>query len=248
MTRGLYLSSAGMIAQEYRVDALANNLANANTPGFQRDAPATRSFHWLLSNAAAPAPPQGTNLSPPAPTSQVPTPFVGLDTRPGPISHTGRPLDLALDGDAYFAVSAPGGTRYTRAGSFTVDRDGILVTPQGDPVLGQSGTIQVKGSRLEVSSEGVVSVDGKAVDRLRVVTLPAGQASRIGATQLLSAAAQPAGPGVKVVQGALQMSNVSAVQEMAALMVATRAYETGQRLLQAQDQTLERAVNDVGRA
>lgn len=247
MTRGLYLSTAGMMAQERRVESAANNLANANTLGYHRDVPAVRSFHLHLlhSNPTAGGPVRVTEA--PAVPDQLPSGWMSLDLRPGSVRQTGRALDLAIDGDAFFTVAGSTGPRHTRAGNFQVSHDGTLVTPSGEPVLGQSGPIVIRGTRVEVSQEGMVTVDGRPVDRLRLVRLAAPGTAKVGATQLSSASPQPPGPGVRVLQGALTASNVSPIHEMTALIAATRAYETGQKLLQTQDQTLERAVNDVGR-
>jgi flagellar basal-body rod protein FlgG len=246
-----------MKAQEQRLDALANNLANVNTPGYHRDVPGTRSFHWMLSEATAPAQPvptpatagtaTATAATPLLPMEQLPVPMVQTDRAEGQVSKTGRDLDLALSGDAFFVVAGKSGFRFTQAGNFTVSPDGYLATTSGELVQGDAGPIQMKGTQFQVSEDGVVAVDGKRVDKLRLVALAPGSATKVGSAQFASTTPQAAPASAKVKQGFLQLSNVNAIQEMATLMTATRAYETGQKLLQVQDQTLDRAVNEVGR-
>ncbi len=237
------------MAREAQVGVLANNLANAATPGYRRDAVAFRSFPQLfLSAVGDPVPrplgPLGTGCAVAA---------VAPVFRDGSYQETGNPYDLALQGAAFFAVRGPGGdVFYTRAGNFQVDATGRLVTPEGMAVLGEGEgqlvEIYVEGE-LRVGEDGSLSgartQGGQPVARLALFSLR--QARKVG-TGLFTGTAEVAAPGTFAVrQGFREGANVNPVAEMVALLAAVRAYEASQKVVQATDQTLEKAVNQLGR-
>ena len=133
MERGLYIAASGMLAEQIRQDQIANDLANASTPGYKADRTSQSGFgDLLLANSATGATvgSQGTAVQ----VSKIETDF-----SPKPARETGEPLDFAIVGEGFFAVQTDRGTRYTRNGQFTADAQGRLVTAQGDPVLGRNG-------------------------------------------------------------------------------------------------------------
>ncbi len=133
MERGLYIAASGMLAEQVRQEQIANDLANAATPGYKADRTSQAGFgELLLANSATGATvgPQGTAVQ----VSAVETDFT-----PKPAKDTGEPLDFAIVGEGFFAVQTGRGTRYTRNGQFSADAQGRLVTAQGDPVLGRGG-------------------------------------------------------------------------------------------------------------
>ena len=244
MLRGLHIAASAMLAQQIRHQTIANNLANADTTGYKAD---DTVFRTALDNAiwrlrdpqkGSPAPQIGA-LSFGAAVDEVVT-----DLRPGAIALTGRPLDVAIEGDGFFAVSTPHGERYTRDGAFRQAADGTLVTADGMPVLGTRGIIRSAGVTVTIAPNGDVLANGQVVDRLRIVQLR--NASKEGANRF-TGNAQPL-QEFRLQVGALERANVSVVQAMVEMILAMRAYEASHRAVLAHDETLQRAVNDVGKA
>jgi flagellar basal-body rod protein FlgF len=244
MERGLYIAASGMLAEQVRQDQIANDLANASTPGYKSDRAVQSSFgDMLLRNTATGAGIGSLSLG--ARITKIVT-----DMTQGPLSQTGDPLDLALSGDGFFAVSSPGGTRYTRDGQLTVDAAGTLRTSTGYPVLGTNGRpIDVSGAKspddISVAADGTVSVGKTAVGQLAIVSLTG--AVKQGDTLFAGVAgAKPAATAVQ--QGYLEGSGVNPATAMVDMIVSLRAYESTQRVLHAIDDDLGRAVNNVGNA
>ncbi|MGQ9524033.1 MAG: flagellar basal-body rod protein FlgF [Armatimonadota bacterium] len=240
MLSGIYHAAAGMRAREHYLDLTANNLANATSPGYRRDVPTFE---------VNPSPPAQTAGAPPASIPYELAVRTAVDLRIGPVQMTENPFDLALDGPGFFAVQTPNGVLYTRAGNFTRDASGQLVTQDGYPVLTDNGPVQVSGSRIEVDETGRIAVDGTVVGRLVIAAFsPTAKMSKVG-SMLLQASETPdtSGAGTRVLQGCLEMSNVNLVGEMVGLIRAQRAYEASQRVIQSLDDLLARASSDVGR-
>lgn len=230
MDRLIYLSMAGAKATLQRQDSLANNLANASTPGFRAEMQAFR---------AVPVRGEGATTR-----AYVLESSVGHDTRPGPQQATGRSLDVAAQGNAWFAVQSLDGTEaYTRAGSFQVSAEGQLVTPQGLPVLGDGGPITVGvNAQVEIATDGTITATtGNArpqqVGKLKLVVPPA--PLNRGADGLFRAgdgADLPAEPGARVQSGALEGSNVSPVETLVSMIAAARQFEQQMKMLQGAEQ------------
>lgn len=234
MVRGLTAASMGMIAQMAGQDITANNLANANTAGYKRDVP---SFESLLSSAVGAAP--ATHV----------TPRGGTDFAQGVLKDTGDKLHLALEGEGFFAVQTPAGPAYTRNGSLSVSADGYLATQSGNKVLGASGPIRIGRGDVSVDPQGLVSQNGAVVDTLQVVRFAnQGALSKVGGGMWSAGGAVPApATGTTVRQGYLESSNVNSVSEMVSMITAFRTFEASQKAIQAQDSTLDKCVNEVGR-
>ena len=225
MDRLIYLSMAGAKANMQRQDVLANNLANAATPGFRAELSAFRAV-----------PVQGSGASTRVYALES-TP--GHDMSPGVVSTTGRPLDVAMRGNAWLAVQALDGTEaYTRAGSLEVSADGTLLTHGGLQVMGDGGPIQLPAnSEPSIAPDGTVSARGAngrstAVGRLKLVT-PEAPLNR-GTDGLFRAADGdlPADASARLQDGALEGSNVSPVETMVAMISAARQFEAQMKVLQ----------------
>lgn len=226
MDRMIYLAMSGAKATLQRQEALAHNLANAASTGFRAQ---------LTSFRAAPV--QG----PGAPTrvfAMESTP--GHDDTPGEVRATGRPLDVAARGKAWFAVQGlDGAEAYTRNGSFEVSADGSLVTQSGLLVLGDGGPIQVPpGAQVQFGSDGTVTAaePGQApapVGRLKMV-LPEAALVRgeDGLFRSPDGADLPADPNARLQDGALEGSNVNPVATMVGMIAAARQFESQMRMLQ----------------
>lgn len=241
MERGLYIAASGMLAEQVRQDQIANDLANASTPGYKADTSVQSTFgDVLLSNTA---------------TGQVVGPMsLGVhisqevtDLTQGPLQQTGNSLDFALDGPGFFSVQTPTGVSYTRDGQFEIDGGGRLINDTGNPVLGTDGKPIVVGNAkdLSVSADGIVTSNGKNVGQLSIVSLTGAQ--KQGDTLWLGTpGAKPASTTVD--QGYLEGSGVQPAQAMVDMIVSLRAYESSQRVLQGIDETLSKAVTSVGSA
>ena len=225
MDRMIYLSMSGAKATMQRQDTLANNLANVSTPGFRAELQAFRAV-----------PVQGSGASTRVYALETTT---GYDASPGPITSTGRNLDVAAKGNAWLAVQALDGTEaYTRGGSFEVTSDGTLTTRSGLPLLGDGGPLQVPAnSVVSIGADGTVSAkgaDGKntAIGKLKLVT-PEAPLQR-GEDGLFRAAegSLSADDTARVQDGALEGSNVSAVESMVAMISAARQFEAQMKMLQ----------------
>jgi len=248
LIRGLYTSASGMLAEQTRMDVVANNLANVNTTGFRKEVAVFQSFSEMLlfrinDSSGTGKPPTigqlGIGTGPAA---------TFTSTVPGSPQQTGSPLDVAIEGDAYLLVKTPQGERLTRNGSMQVGSDGKLVTGDGFPVLGSAGEITLPPGEAAIDAEGRVSVSGKAVDTLRLVTsVPGGTLEKEGTSFYRATNGYQAAAGVKVRQGFVEASDVNPIQEMVTLIGVMRAYESNQKVIQALDAALDKAVNEVGR-
>jgi flagellar basal-body rod protein FlgF len=225
MDRMIYLSMSGAKATMQRQDTLANNLANVATPGFRAELQAFRAV-----------PVQGCGASTRVFALETTT---GYDATPGSITSTGRNLDVAAKGNAWLTVQALDGTEaYTRGGSLEIASDGTLTTRSGLPVMGDGGPLQVPpNSAVSIGADGTVSAkgtDGKntAIGKLKLVTpeapLKRGEDGLFrGADGDLSA-----DDTARVQDGALEGSNVSAVESMVAMISAARQFEAQMKMIQ----------------
>ncbi|MFN7726213.1 MAG: flagellar basal-body rod protein FlgF [Rubrivivax sp.] len=230
MDRLIYLAMGGAKAAMQRQDVLANNLANASTTGFRAELQAFRAV-----------PVRGDGASTRVYALETTT---GYDAQSGPLQTTGRALDVAARGNAWFAVQALDGTEaYTRAGAFEQNAEGQLVTPGGLPVLGDGGPITVPANAtVEVSPDGTITAtvgNGRpqAVGRLKMVTPEAPmQRGTDGLFRAADGAELPADANARLQSGALEGSNVSAVETMVAMISAARLFEQQMKMLQSAEQ------------
>jgi flagellar basal-body rod protein FlgG len=239
MPDGIYSAAAGMAAQQTRLDAIANDLANVNTPGYSRERIAFEDLVYNRENGV----PVGAGAA---------AISLGSSFTPGPLAQTGDPLSLALDGPGFFQVKrADGSVALTRAGDFVADDKGEVVTKSGErlvpPLQLPPGT---DPAQLTIAADGTVTLQGKTIGKISIVTVPA------------PAALQPVGDGyapttasgkvagapatTKVLQGSLEGSNVDIGQTMVDMIDAQRAYELASRAIKQQDQLLD-TVNQIRR-
>ena len=253
MNYGLYAAYLGMRARQKTLDVMANNIANASTDGYKADRLLYSTVAFAEKEAAGAS---GNNAAPFAPNdlralAQKQARAVGVvtgsgvDFSPGPIRETGRPLDVALDGDGFLAVQTPRGERYTRAGSMTIDANGQLVTHDGYLVIGEKGPITVPpGGEVSIGEDGSLAVKGQAFDRLKLVTFknPNQALLKEGQTLFLTTGQEKpaAAPTLRVVSGALETSNLNNVSEMAAMIQNSREFDSLQR-------NVTILMNDLGR-
>ncbi len=233
MSSGIYLATAGAVAQSNALDATANNIANATTTGFQAD---RITFREALSGAKSPD------------TSLVSAGTKRVDTQYGALAQTGNPLDLAIEGDGMFAVDTPNGPRFTRAGNFRLDTEGTLVTVDGFKVRGEGGPIRIPPDTkvIDVGSDGSVNADGESIGKLELVKYKYNQLKREGGT-LFSASGQPDATEPPLVRsGMLESSNVNVVRGVVDLVKVSRTYESLMRVIQGYHDVESRAARDLG--
>jgi flagellar basal-body rod protein FlgG len=257
MNLSLYSAATGMEAQELNLNTIANNLANVNTPGFKRSKIEFQDLLYQKTRAAGADAGSGNvvpngievgNGTRAAATSKVFT--------QGQLSQTGQQLDLAIQGDGFFAVQKPDGTiGYTRDGSFKLNAQGQVVTADGMPILSGFQTIQTGATSISIDQGGDVTVQGPNGSQTFTLTLtrfanPAGLDSMGGNIYdetLASGSPQTGQAGLQgygtIVQGYIEGSNVSIVEEMVNLIVAQRAYEINSKSVQASDQMLQNVNN-----
>ena len=234
---GMDVSAAALRYWEQRQNIASNNIANVSTNGFKGE----RAFAVLLGNRASPVVRTATDLS------------------AGPMSATGSPLDLAIQGSGFLVVGTAHGERLTRGGSMMIDAQHRLVDQAGDPLLADSDPAGGAGSpvvvppgtaKLSIDAGGAVVADGKQVARLRLVQAPAGEQLQRDVNGLfVPAAAMTPVPDTSrsLRQGMLEQSNVSSVGSMVDMIAIQRSYANVQKVLTTMDAAREIATTEIGK-
>ena len=281
MVRGVYTGASGMIAEQYRLDVVANNLANVDKPGFKTDTATFKAFPEMM---AARTEDDGVVIFPLGSTDI--RPYVGrlgtgvevnevfTEWEQGSLRETGNQLDIALGDKGFFAVETPHGERYTRNGSFLIDKDNYLVTKHGYKVMGENGYIQIKSNNFNIDEEGRISInrryqdnedfvqfndneweDEEILDTLKIVRFEnerylKKEGESFWVDTDISGPAYIAQKGVdrpKVLSRFLEMSNVNPINEMVRMIEVQRAYELNSKTISTHDTLIGRVVNEVGR-
>ncbi|GAB3771707.1 flagellar basal-body rod protein FlgF [Ramlibacter monticola] len=248
MNEILSLVLGSMHADLARLDHVAMNLANVQTPGFKREVGLTLPFAARVDRGVQQGLLAGDGVAPESLRA------LHVDARPGTLKSTGQALDLALAGPGWFEVRTESGAAYTRQGNFRLDARGRIVTPQGHPVMGAGGEIQlVQGKPVIDASgrvfEGDAGPGAQPVGQLRIVQFePSVRVERLGDGLLLlhgEAAAAPEG-STRVEQGFLENSNVAPMHEMVQLLQSVRHLETMQKVAMGYDEMLGTSIRRLG--
>jgi flagellar basal-body rod protein FlgF len=250
MENTLLIGLSRQMTLHREMEVVANNIANLNTTGFKADNAAFEEY--LMPGARA-----DQFALPDRRMSFVQDRQTWHDMSQGSIQMTGNPLDVAVDGRGFFVVQTPRGERYTRNGSFQINANGQLVTNEGNAVLGEGGpiTLQATDKDVMVSPEGTITVRegaNTASDairgKLRVVTFAPNQPLRKDTSSTFAAeqgvAPQPV-TTPRVVQGALEKSNVQSVVEMTRMIEVTRNYTTVANLFQSENDMRRNAIDKL---
>jgi flagellar basal-body rod protein FlgF len=231
------------VALRRELDVISNNVANMNTSGFKSEQMA---FGEYLSPKA-----RDDNFSrrPDRPLSFVEDIATWRDLSAGAIQSTGGQTDVALDGEGFFAIETAAGTRYTRNGAFQINAAGELVTSEGARVLSTSGPIQFgpTESGLTIGKDGVIATSEGVRGRLRIVRFADLQSLTKDGSSAFRTDAEPeeATSRTRVVQGAVEKSNVRPIAEMSRLVEVTRAYESVTSMLAKQDDVRRSAIEKL---
>lgn len=256
MIRGLYTSGWSMLANSKKMDVISNNLANVNTTAFKKDTVVLESFPELLARRL------NDTRSSLNPSGRVGTLELGSDVgevytyfNQGQLIKTDNFLDMAIKdaGTGFFTVEAAdenGNTTefYTRDGTFSVNQEGFLVTKDGHRVIGTNGPVVVGEGKFSVGEDGTIVQNGEITGKLLIKDFTDTTTLRKFGNNLLQKTEgtleKPFEGAIE--QGYIEQSNVNAIKEMVDMITVMRAYEANQKIIQAHDSTLEKAVNEVG--
>lgn len=279
MIRGLYTGASGMAAQMHRMNILSNNLANVDVTGYKKDTPIHKAFPEMMIRrmnddgvytfplGSADTAPVVGKLGTGVEVNESYTRFTQ-----GPLKETGNPFDVAVDGDGFFVVQTPEGERYTRNGNFVLGKEGMLLTQDGMPVMGENGPIQIKKNNFVIDQEGKVYQNGRFsenpqrmvsleenewedveyVGKLRIVDFNRTRYLQKQGNSLWKRTVEsgepvqiPESEPTKVKQGFLETSNVNPVNAMVEMIEVNRAYEANQKVIHSQDSLTGRLINDA---
>lgn len=265
MVKGLYTGYTGMVNEQKRMDVVANNLANAATTGYKKEGMVNQSFDHELaikikdtSTGRLPQRIGAISLG-----VKVGETYTNWDQ--GSYQLTDNPADLAISGNGFFAISYTGkdgatSIKYTRDGAFTVDNQGYFRTSDGDYLLDQNGAMNSDNNfanfvrvnpnqEFSINQQGYIFQNEQIVGQIGVVDVADyNYISKYGENLYdLVEGGQIVASDASIEQGCLEASNVNVIDEMVQMITVARAYEAGQKVIQTEDSTLDKAVNSVGR-
>ncbi len=255
MVKGLYTAYTGMINEQHRMDVLTNNLANASTVGFKKEGATSQSFDEVLAYKIK----DTTDPNWARPLGDI---SLGVkigenytDYSQGSIRETGNTFDMAISGSGFFTVQFTNkkgeqSMKYTRDGSFTLNKDGYLVTKDGDFVQGTAGRIRLDPLQpANIDEAGNIYQNNTRVATLDITDFEDyNYLEHYGENyyQTVEGFEEKAGD-YKIISGYLEMANMSVVTEMVNMISVSRAYETNQKMVQTYDTSLEIAANQLGK-
>ena len=243
MDNALLLSLSNQMVARRTMEVISNNIANMNTTGFKRESPVFEEYVVHIDR-------QQEIGSTKEPLSFVRDSLAVHDMSNGELTTTGNKFDVAIEGEGYFAVSTPDGTRYTRNGNFGVDDTGRLVTSSGHPVLDDGGAeiaFSAEETDISIARDGTISTEQGVRGRLQVVSFANPQQLKTTGDSLWESSETPVPvEGNSVVQGMLEQSNVQPVVEMVRMIETMRSYQASTELLNAGEDLSRRAVQKLG--
>lgn len=237
MENASYVGLSYQVALSRQMDVVANNIANLSTAGYRGE---REIFEEVLERAT-----NGRRIS------FVQDRGIWRDTREGPITHTGRTFDVALNGNGYFVVDTADGQRYTRDGRFQLGQQGQLLTATGDTVLdARNNPIVVDGAdgEITIGQDGSINSQLGQIGRFQLVRFADEQQMQKAGDGLYQTQ-QPAQPAndVRVVQGAVEGSNVQGVVEVTRMMDISRRYQSTARMIEASHDLMRRSIERLGK-
>lgn len=230
-----------MLTASRTVDVIANNIANVSTPGYE--ATHLASAAWLDRMRNVSAPPGGSTLA------YTEARGTWRNDQPGPVHQTGNPLDLALPAGGYFTVQTPNGPRLTRDGQFNLMPDGTIANSAGYSLLdtnGQPIAIPSQSGHLTIAGDGTISTPKGIISQIGVVTVANPQSLTAEGSNLFKPTTPPVpDPNPKVVQGALEGSNVRPITEITHMIEASRNFEMLAQFLASEKSRSQTAISQL---
>ena len=249
MVRGQYIAGTGMLLQRRLMENITHNITNADTTGYKKQHLVSHSFDEVMLRRIRDTHVVGQTriVGPLRYGTQVDQVYINFEG--GSLEGTERSTDFALLGDAFFVVQTPGGERYTKCGAFYIDELGYLVDGEGNYLLGENGNLLVGGPNYTVDELGGIWIAGEYLDRIRVASFADNGMLRKQGSNLYDTLEPPeaATKQFRIMQGYLEISNVDIGREMVDMLTVFRTYETNQRMLTMIDETVGKAVNEIGR-
>ncbi|MEG1895681.1 MAG: flagellar hook-basal body protein [Oscillospiraceae bacterium] len=251
MEKGFYSLTSALLTQSRKLNTISNNMGNSSTPGFKSDTVTSTTFKdqmiYRMGNV------DKSNKKPIGVSSTIRVvDGTVTDYGQGSFTETGRSLDMALAGDGFFAVETPTGTVYTRGGSFTLDDEGYLYSPDTGRVLGSKGPILLKTDKITVDGQGNIIAEGgrlvatikpvQFVDNTKLVKVREGVFKPTEEAQI-----KPVAEKLQVVYKTLEDSNVDMMNEMTDMMSSQRALQSSSQLIKMYDQLMGKVVSEIGR-
>lgn len=252
MVRSLYTASTGMAHQMARLDVITNNLANSDTTAYKKEGSTSQSFDAVYAIKINDSSVNYLHQPIGRLSLGVKVGETYTDYSDGNLEETGHVYDVALGGKGFFAISyadrnGEESVRYTRDGNFTVNSEGILMTKDGDFVLGEDdGLIYIpEGVKVAIDEAGRITSDGMELGALKIVDFEDyNYLKKFGENMYIATdGATETAPQARVFQGYLESSNVNVISEMVEMITVTRDYESNQKVIQAVDSTLEKSVS-----
>ncbi len=253
MLRGLYTAYTGMLNEQYRMDIMSNNLANADTTGFKKEGSTSQAYDEVMAvkikdlSENPNVPKRLGNMSLGVKIGETFTDF-----SQGSLRITENPYDLALGGDGFFNIeftnkSGETSTKYTRDGGFTLTKEGWLVTKDGDYVLGEAGKIQLNTTAAStvIDRAGNIYQDGNLAASLKITEFEdTNYLTHYGETMwdAKEGAVSHDAEDANIYQGYLEMSNANVVKEMVNMITISRQYEANQKMITTFDDTLAQSM------
>jgi flagellar basal-body rod protein FlgF len=241
MENAQLISLSRQVALQRQMDVVANNLANLNTTGFKGE-------QLLFEDYMMPVASDRDFAYPDQPLHYVEDWATIHDMQNGAIELTGNPLDVALEGDGFLTVQTPAGERYTRSGALQLNNQGVLVDLSGNPVLADGAPVQFDASDIDImiSPTGAISTNNGGKGTLQIVEFASPQELTREGNNLFTGGTPAAAVATRVVQGAIEKSNVSGVAEMTEMIRVQRAYESLANTMQKQDELRRSAIQRLG--
>ena len=277
MIRGFYTGAAGMLSQTIRMEVIANNLANVNKTGYKKDGTIFKNFPEMLLRRVNDS---GVVKFPLGSYDKMP--YVGkigtgvevnevfTDHTQGAVQQTENQFDLALEGKGFFVIETDNGLRYSRNGSFLIDKDNYLVTKDGFKVMGEKGYIQVQKNNFEVNELGEIVINqnlngrqvvsskengwesARVLDRIKIASFRElrelkKEGNSFYRETIFSGKAVTPQIMPKVRQGFIEKSNTNIVREMVEMIEVQRAYEANSKSVTSHDGALNKLINDMAK-
>ncbi|HBE02392.1 MAG: flagellar basal-body rod protein FlgF [Spirochaetes bacterium GWF1_41_5] len=259
MVRGIYTGASGMTAKMHEMDIISNNLANVGTEGFKKDTACFKAFPEML-------------ISRIDDNGVIKLPIGSIDTRPitgtlgtgvevnevftefsqAPLKRTDNSFDLSIDGRGFFSVLTDRGERYTRNGTFILNKENHVVTKEGWNLMGTNGPVRVEGN-FAVNEKGEIYSNGEFQNTLKIIDFENNRYikkegnSFYRSTDLSGKAAQLSPSDFSVKQGFLEASNINPVREMVEMIKVQRSYEASQKSIHTHSDALHKLVNEMTR-